>query len=407
MLLSSLIIICSCDSSTSSSEDEETYNGVVNLIDLSGNESTSENITVAIFNYDENNITWDYRLDTPVVVTKTNRFGEFSYEANDVNSYICVFLFEGYSVKKIKQNQLPDNITLYENLVVENIVDYEINLTGLNELVVMENTTFTDNSSLVVSSPSTIRIESGKVLNLHTKIVIEGSLTVTSLDKTYVLDNDNIAYFDKVFVSNAADIGNNEIAEINLSFSNNGMLIENSQLLIKKMFLTNCNTGLSFINSKNITIENLNSSNITNMDKASLFFYLSDNISVTNSIFKNNGVGLRLMNSSNICVKNNIFDSNDIGIYNEKSTGEIAHNNLINNLTCDTYIRNDNIVGSLFISKNEFYSDSGIILRTMNLENYYSQTISYNNFYSSSRYISFFHVTYIKIYKQVLIFIIT
>ena len=226
-----MLILNSCDNSTSS-DKKVTFSGTVKLIDLEGIETVSDEVTVAVFEKDETDIAWDYRLEKPLLVTKTDNTGLFSYKANKTDGYSVLFLKEGYSIKEIRQNMLTGIVKLYRNIEISGTIMNPVELNGISDLVITSNVDFVNNGSLSILSNSKIRIDPGVRVTFYGNISFNGPVTITSNDKAYSFNNEQVVEFMSFEISPLATIQNDIIANVNCSFATNGFIVQNDNIEI-------------------------------------------------------------------------------------------------------------------------------------------------------------------------------
>lgn len=384
-----MLFLNSCNSSTSSSDDKVTYSGIVKLIDIDGTETTSDEVVVAVFEKDIDDIAWDYRLEEPVVVTSTNEIGEFSYKANDYGNYFVYFLEEGYSIKEIRQNELTDSIILYENFVISGVITNEIILDGTSDLVIIDDVIFLEGSSLIINKDSKIRISPEKRISLYSSIDFSAPVHISSNDKSYTVNSTNIEYFRSFEITPSCKVMSGKINDLTFSFANNGLIInEQSDITMINNKFCNSNEGLSIIYSNNISIENMLAKYIYSGSSAGIFFLFSNNITINNSIFINNNQGVLLQECNLINIYNNNFHNNYLGLYCNNSLGIIEHNDFLTNEHYDISIRNFDINGELRVEYNQFFSQTAIN-QVSNRGPLYKQAISNNNFRENSIFIRY------------------
>lgn len=108
------------------------------------------------------NENWDYRLENPILVTTADEYGEFSAEIDDMANIFAVILHPNYSFRITDEVSEDMSIILYQDLIIQGAIDYNIEVNENNNLVVVDDCTFLPRSSLVIKGNSTIRIEPDK-----------------------------------------------------------------------------------------------------------------------------------------------------------------------------------------------------------------------------------------------------
>lgn len=385
-----MLLLNSCDSITSSSDDKTTIIGKVKLIDLDGNETVSDEVIVTVFEKDENDISWDYRLNKPVLVTNTDSDGSFSYKAKDNNNYLVVFLKEGYSIKEFKQNSLSDVINLFENIEINGAVTSPIELNGTSDLVITNDVVFIDNGSLSIVNCSKIRIESGKRVTFYNDISFMNEVLITSNDKVYSFNNDQIAEFTSFEISPSATIINNLIEKVRCSFSNYGFVVEKDNIEIRDCIFSNSSNGLYVVNSDGHVLTNIYAQNITDPSNGGIYLDKVNNTSISRCELKDNYNGIKVSEVRNIDINNCNFENNNRGFLSYQTLGCITNNFFNNNMYCLELFGNSR-TGVLSIEYNIFKgADIGIYQHnTGSFYHFNTMLINNNNFINNFKFVTY------------------
>ncbi len=392
------LVLNSCDSTTSSSDDKVTYSGVVRLIDLEGNESTSGDVSVAVFIKDYDDIAWDYRLEKPVIVTNTNDSGEFLYKATDNSRYVVYFLMEGYSIKEFEQKELIENVVLYENIEISGVFHEPLLLDGKSDVVVTDDVIFLDTSDLICLGYSRFRIEVGKKIVVYGGINFGERSIISSNDNSYSYNNEQIENFNSFEIMPSCEIINNRFNSIKVFNSDNGIIINNqNEIKIQDIYFLNSNSGLSITYSENINIENFNGKNVAYASSAGIYAIFSSNINIYNSKFINCSNGVIMQEVSLFDAAHNFYENNDTGFFCYNSLGEIKNSDFSHSSIYDLNIRNLDILGTLKVEYNNFYSSTAINQHSLR-GTYYEQNIGYNNFIQNDVFIRYVSN---KVYKNI------
>ncbi len=391
LIIGLIFVLNSCDSSTSSSNDKITINGVVKLVDLNGNETLSDEVTVAVFEKNVDDVTWDYRLENPIIVTKTNDYGEFSYKADDSDNFIVYFLKEDYSIKGYNQKDLSESVLLYENLVISGSVTNQIILDGTSDLVVVGDLIIIDNGSLIVNELSRIRISAGVKVIIHSSIEFFAPVIITSDDSSYFWSNEEIEAFLSFEVTETATIANRELVGLTLSYSYNGFIIRTTDLSIRDSNFINSGNGLYLIESNDVLVENIICKNIYEETNAGVYLERTNNIDIRNSSFEYNINGIKSKESNNINFYNNKFSNNSVGFLSYQNDGLISHNVYENNHSSDIFLMGNSHAGEIKIEYNNFSSDTAIHQRGAASWPYFNRLIiNNNNFINNNQFINYY-----------------
>lgn len=383
------LLLVNCESSTSS-DDKVTYSGTVKLIDLEGNEIISHEVTVAVFEKEATDIAWDYRLNKPLLLTYTDNDGKFSYSANDNDNYVVVFLKEGYSIKEINQNELNDDMLLYENHYINGIVDGPIALDGSFDLIISGDTFFIDSGSLIVTKSSKIRIETDSKVIIYSMIDIASNLRIMSNDKVYSFGNSHIEEYHSFTISQESNVVNNELNNLSVSNSRYGFIIEKSNLSICECQFYNSKNGLYIRNSNSIGINDIIGINIEEETNAALHLEFVNDVVISNSRFIDNFNGIKAKEVVGINMNNCSLSNNNIGYYSLYSTGIIEHNELFSNSQADLNLIGNKTIGLLEISYNNFCSDTSIVQSELgSYWVFYQMAINFNNFKDNNIFIKY------------------
>lgn len=320
-----------CDKNTSSSNKKLTYSGIVKLIDLEGNELVSDDVTVAVFYKDINDFSWDYRLNEPILVTETDDTGHFSYNANENNSYITVFLKEGYSIKEIRQSMISNVINLYQDIEIEGTITSSIELNGTSDLVIVNDAIFIDNGYLSVLEKSKIRINPGVKVISHSNINFNNGVLITSNDKMYSFFNEEVSKFMSFEIAATATISNNLIKAVRCSFTTGGFIIQSGNVEVTDCLFSNSSNGLHILNSNNYELNNITAQNIYDSSFGGIHLEMVNNVVINGSRLEDNYNGVKVTGGSDININNCSFKNNERGYLSFYSTGNIDHNLFLDN----------------------------------------------------------------------------
>ncbi len=385
-----VLILNSCDSSTSSSDDKVTYSGVVKLIDLDGNETVSDEVTVAVFEKDMDDVAWDYRVNNPILVTTTNEFGEFSYKAKERENYYTYFLKEGYSIKSFNQNNLPENILLYEDLVVEGTITEQIILEGKSDLLVTDDVIFTETASLIIQETSQIRIAPGKKITVYGSVDFQDPVDITSNDKSYSYGEDQISEFLSFEITPTANIQTNTIDNLKCSLTNYGFVIRKDNIQISNSIFVNSSNGLYILNSSGHILTHITAKNIKNESNGGIYLDFVENATISRCLLQGNYNGVKVKEVRNVDINNTLFENNSAGYLSYYSTGVVTNNSFEKNDYGLELLANRG-AGVLTIKYNKIeYSDVGVYQHEAGSWNTFnSMIINNNNFIDVDTFIKY------------------
>ena len=327
--LAALLLLLSCDSSTSPSEDSFTISGKVSLLDSEGNPVTEglEDIIVMIYNTIEidpdllqvkadyphigaeinQEVFFDIRDEEPIKTVSCDSEGNYSFSIPKGNYNLC-FYGENYGYKLIHELEVTSDQALSEAVLYE-----VISLSG---------------------SISDFTFESDKVYYITDDLIIPANSNVLFETGTNVDVADNKKIF---FIGDFNIIENQYDTYIKFnSFYNTTRS--------KNIF-----RGIEFINISNLTVEKCIIKNaVTGIGLSSIL----SSVDINNCILFNNSIGVSTQQVSSITVSNcNIYNNYNLGI----------------DLTCKNYCYN-NIV---------FNNNEGMRITEADSENF-------NNYYLSN-----------------------
>lgn len=385
-----MMVFYSCNSGTSSSEDKVTISGLVKLVDLDGNEAPADQVTVAVFEKDESDLAWDYRLEKPIIVTETNELGEFSYKADDSDNFIVYFLNNGYSIKSFNQKNLVETINLFEDIEISGTITSAIQLNGTSDLVITNDAIFIDGGTLSVSNNSLIRIAAGVNARFYSNINFAGPVSITSNDKIYSFNNDQVAEFMSFEIGSSATVLNNTISDVICSNTKNGFIIQTNNIQINDSYFINSSNGLYFLNSDGHILSNIFVENISNPSGAGIYLDMVNDAIITKCDLVNNINGIKVKEVYNLNVNNCKIENNNSGYLSYYSTGLITHNQFNEN-SYGLELLGNRTSGNLFIQYNAI-NDSDIAVyqhESGSWSQFYSMIINNNNFINVNTFIKY------------------
>ena len=390
LILGLVFILNSCDRSTSSSDNKVTFSGVVKLRDLDGSETTSDEVTIAVFEKEIEDIAWDYRLNTPLVVTSTNEFGEFLYKAQDNENYYAYFLMDGYSVKGFQQKKLTDNIFLFEDFVIGGIVTNHLVLDGTHDLVIHEDVIFTETGILEIQSASRIRIYPQKKITVYGTLDFQSPVEITSNDRTYSYGVDNINLFVSFEIYPSVIIESNSLENVTCSWSNYGFLVKKDNIHISNSNFVNSLNGLYVAESNGVILNKIFSKKVIGHSNGGIYLEIVDNVQITNCTLLDNYNGIKVKEVTNLNINNTLFERNFSGFLSYYSTGLISHNQFSNNSNSLELLGNRSS-GTLSIEYNNIsVSDIGVYQHEAGSWNtFHEMIINNNNFETTDLFIKY------------------
>ena len=369
-ILAALLLLLSCDSSTSS-EDSFTLSGTVSLLDTEGNivpEGLDE-ILVMIYNTVEidpdllrvkadfpfigteinQEVFFDIRDGEPIKTINCNSGGGYSFSVPKDNYNLCYYS-EGYGYRLIHELDVSEDNTL-------------------PEVALQEVTTLS-------GSISNFTFESGKVYHITDDLIIP--------------QNSNVVFEKNAFV----DVANNKkiflMDDLNLTEAENGEFVKFNSIYDylgdKNMF-----RGIECVNITSLTINNIS---VSNSSSAIMLQNSVIGVTINNCVLKNNSnaissnsnntfkIGNTLIcNNSGIGITSNsdseiyksIFYNNEIGFKISMNEAEVYNCYFLDNFMGVRTVGFDEQI----IKNNEFkLNEYGITTSGS------SPNIEYNNFYN-------------------------
>lgn len=401
LIIISVLLLLSCDSSTSPSDESFTLSGKVSLFDAEGNPVTSglEDIIIMIYNtvdIDQDllqvkadyphigaeinqEVFFDIRDAEPIKTVNSNSTGEYSFSIAKGDYNLCYYK-EDYGYKLIHELEVSSDQSLAE--VVLNEV---ISLSGfISDFTFESGRVYHITDDLIIPANSNVYFETGTYINVanNKKIYVMDDFNIIknqindyievnsifnnqtsrSIFRGFECVNGNSYHFESFLIKNTTTA---------LSFNS-----VNASVNINKSTIIKSNIGISTVLVDTITIVNSNVLNTTsigidlnssNLCNSNIVFgnyegiRSVDTISlITNSYFMENHMGVRLGFYESIEIMNNEFSSNDIGISMSGASPIISYNNFkdddININTCKRYVQGYDEFSNPSIKFNNFSS---------------------------------------------------
>lgn len=413
--LAVLLLLLSCDSSTSSSEKGDLTGSIFleNMDDHSG-------ITIELYNLADldpeivkiNNeypnigvivnqqTDFDHRVESPISSTSTDNNGEFKVSNIPVGTYNLVARKDGWGWRNIYEVQITEssnsvnskkeNIYLYPEQVISGTIIESIIIEPFHHLIVEEDVLFLPNSYFELKPNAVCRINGGK------KIEIMGGCKLQGLKDNYfvvtsnsVSKNKNIEYYSTFVIEEGATISNNIIVYGDFKYGNIPMYSKINEIVFSNSVISNCYSGiyLSFIN--NGTAVNNLARNVEGESNAGIYFEQVTQGDIMNNITINCTNGIMVKDYCDPQISNNINLNNFYGIQLFASNSIVTHNTIDN---C-TYGMRLCGISQPQVSLNQILnSEYGFFL---GYSGYYTavQPAIHNNNISSSRYFYYVRLT--------------
>ncbi|MBI9032070.1 hypothetical protein JEZ13_08745 [bacterium] len=405
LIIISVLLLLSCDSSTSPSDESFTLSGKVSLMDTEGNPVTSglEDIIVMIYNTVDidpdllqvkadyphigaeinQEVFFDIRDAEPIKTVNCNSAGEYSFSIAKGDYNLCYYK-EDYGYKLIHELEVSSDQSLAEAVLNE-----VISLAGsISNFTFESGKVYHITDDLVVPANSNISFETGAYVDVanNKKIFMMDSFNITEIGTdNYVKINSiyNIAGEKYIFRGiECVNINSLNISNVSVKNSSSAILLQSSviDVTINNCVLSNNSNSISSNSNSTFVVTNcliVNNSGIgitsnSNSEIKNSIFFSNDigfKISMNateiyNCYLLNNYMGIRTVGYQEQIIRNNDFDKNDYGITASGSSPNIEYNSF----------RND----STDIEVNRMFISTGIY-------NFSNPIITNNNFFKEDR----------------------
>ena len=357
IILAALLLLLSCDSSTSPEK-----NSISGLVTLENSDDYS-GVTVRLYkidDYPDINL-FDHRFNDYVYEVTTDSNGEYEIFYNgNINNYVIVFEKEGYGYKYLNEYNVTYNIDLYQEVTVPEIITGEYVFESGRHYIFKQNTIFLENSSITLNQGTFLRIAENKRIDIYGSIreIYKGTILVTKITSLYAGEADGL-YF-----SNTESVNLTNVVSSNLRYGINFEYCNNISINFTKMF-NNTSKGLLFSHCSNVEISNYYSQNINNTPPNGNFYSSegaiqvinSANITISNLEINQCQVGIKINNSQLGVLSNLNIHGCYYGLELYESEIDVTESFFYNNNRMDMRICGE---GTPKITYNIFNSDFGL-----------------------------------------------
>jgi predicted acyltransferase (DUF342 family) len=270
----------------------------------------------------------------------------------------------GYILHVNGSSYFQDFCKFNDNIYVENDININnnLNVNGNTQINTLSVNNLSIYESATINNMSVFNLDVSNSLNINCEASFYNNVSI--LGNTTV--NNNLLVNKNVNIDNSLNVLGNVNISVNLNVKNN---ISTHTLYVNGSSIFNNNISAPFIETKNASIYNLSSNNITT-------YYINtyndstigNNLKVTNNITTNS-----LTVNNNASINNNLYVANYANIENVsvKNNAELHNLNVVTNTTTN----NINILTKATINNLEVNGTTTTKNTTMN------GTLNYNNMY--------------------------
>jgi len=321
---------------------------------------------------------FDHRREKPLQITYTDANGNYSFSDVLAGEYILVLEKEGYGWNyfKISTYEQMKEITVKKETQISEQSNADVIRWEYGNIVIKNSIKIENWQTLVIYPGVIVRFEPGKKIEVNGKIIISDT-SGTYYPAAIFTANDTITRWDGLYINNSAE--ENKITNLVLSYSNNGLYVNSSNLEVKNsIFLKNASFGISAVQigmDKKLAVKN----SIFADQPIGINTEFCDTTSeVANSIFfKNSETGINCI-TSGLKIYKNYFTGNKNSIITRSNVNTktvcIWNNELVNSKDYHLVFRG----GNTEVKYNNIYSVKGGIA----ISPYYGNPvvwINYNN----------------------------
>jgi hypothetical protein len=342
---------------------------------------------------------FDHRQLNPVYSTQTGPNGEFVFDFVQQGVYNVVASKEGWGYNYMYSIQVQDG----DNCLTEDLILYpERELSGSyftdavfesnRHYVVVTSTVYHSNTNTVVNPGVVFRLYPNCSLSFYGNVEFVGGddFALFIPDSSEQSEGE----FDRIEISNEATVNSNEISNLMISGSQNGLVVKKGDLGVRDCIISGTVSSLYLLDAQNVSIRNVVIRGNQHTNSGAITLANVMNIAIEDNILANNKMAVNVVNGSQITVENVYFYNNDVCFENGYDSidntiswttfdkcgeciGNGSRSNLVisnNNFDCSIGVNNHGYDAVVILNNNNFFcSDYAAISRSRYSD--YSQTV--------------------------------